>query len=90
LAAIADLAEDPDEPYVPLLALQYMRAEYSTQDVEQILTWIITHPSDGTYPAAAPELGWPTPLAPADVRQRATDYARKLLGKLTGRRKPEE
>jgi ABC-type multidrug transport system permease subunit len=90
LAGIVDLSEDPDEPYVPLIVLQRMRAEQANQDVEKILTWIITHPAEGSYPTAAPELGWATPDLPADVRQRATDYARKLLGKLTGRRKAWE
>jgi ABC-2 type transporter len=90
LAGIVDLSEDPDESYIPLIVLQRMQADYSKEDVEKILTWIIKHPAEGSYPTAAPEMGWQTPVAAEEVRKRATDYARKLLGKLTGRRKAEE
>jgi ABC-type multidrug transport system permease subunit len=90
LAGLADIAEDPDESYIPLVALKQMESEYSVQDIEKILTWITMHPSEGDYPTAAPELGWPTPVARFEVQRRARDYARKFLGRLTGRRGIEE
>lgn len=90
LAGLADIAEDPDESYIPLIVLKQMESEYSVNDIEKILTWIFKHPADGVFPTSAPELGWPTPVARFDVQKRARDYSRKLLGRLTGRRSVEE
>jgi len=85
VAAIPDILQDPNEPYIPLVVFEQIKGSMPTDQLIKVLTWIALHPDQGTYPAALPELGFPGPLQEDAVRQRCAAYGRKLLARLLGK-----
>ena len=85
VAAIPDILQDPNEPYIPLVVFEQIKGSMPTDQLIKVLTWIALHPDQGNPPAALPELGFPGPLQEDAVRQRCAAYGRKLLARLLGK-----
>ena len=84
-AAIADVTEDPVEGRIARACFERLQADYEADDLERVLTYIISHPDDGQVETAATALDLPGPVAESVARERVMVYARKLLGRLTGK-----
>ena len=85
-AAIADLSRDPVEGRIARVVFERLRADFPDDaDLARLLAWVILHPDDGTVPTTAAEVGLPATAAESAVRERATMYAQKLLGRLLGK-----
>lgn len=85
LAAAADLDRFQYEGEVPYVVFQQLQAQILRPRLEKILAWIILRPGDGTVLLSAPEFGIAGDASESDVRDRTTQYAKKLLGRLLGK-----
>jgi hypothetical protein len=91
VAVVPDiLQEDQLEPFVPRVVLDRLRKDYPREQLERILYWIATHPDQGAIDAADRVSGACVPLRGgvtdrALLRERTGIYARKMLGRVTGR-----
>ncbi len=86
-AAIADYTQDPLEgQHRPAPRSTASAATSTTADLQAGCSPTSSStPTTAPVRTAAPELGLPGPVAEADVRERVTVYAQKLLGRLTGK-----
>jgi hypothetical protein len=83
VCAIVDLLQDQLEPDVPYVVFDRLRYEVQPDDkLKKVLTYIIMHPDQGTVPTKIPELGFDGEVFEEGVRERVTDYARKLLARV--------
>jgi ABC-2 type transport system permease protein len=83
VAAIVDLLQDQLEPDVPYVVFDRLRYEVEPDDkLKKVLTYIIMHPDQGTVPTKIPELGFEGDVFEDGVRERVSDYARKLLARV--------
>jgi ABC-2 type transport system permease protein len=83
VAAIVDLLQDQLEPDVPYVIFDRLRYEVEPDDkLKRVLTYIIMHPDQGTVPTKIPDLGFDGEVFEEGVRDRVTDYARKLLARV--------
>jgi ABC-2 type transport system permease protein len=86
VAAIADIGADLQEAEIARMIFDELQARYRHPQLRRALAWIVLHPDDGSVVTSAPELdlrrGRPTEKI---VRERCTLYAKKFLGRLTGR-----
>jgi hypothetical protein len=76
------------ESYVPLVVFDQLKKDIPKEDLEKLLYWVATHPSEGEDIAASrlDQLGLEnTPPDIATVRERVSTYALKLLGRLIGK-----
>jgi hypothetical protein len=91
VAVVPDvLQEDQLEPFVPRVVLDRLRKDYPRDQLVRLLAWIATHPDEGTIDAADRVADACVPLRGgvtdrALVRERVGIYARKMLGRVTGR-----
>jgi hypothetical protein len=89
VAAVPDVFQLEMERWVPGVVFSHLRADVPRQDLERILYWIGTHPSEGEIPSLAELRGVCLQLGGAEdraqFRERIGFYALKLLGRLTGR-----
>ena len=91
LAALADLAQDPQEGEIARLVYDRLRAAYPADELRRGLAWIILRPDDGTVVTSASAFGLRREIDENAIRNRAPLYAQKFLGRLTGEiREPEE
>jgi len=86
VAALADIGADPQEAEIGRMIFDELQARYRHALLRQVLVWIVLHPDSATAVTAAPELdlrrGRPSEQM---VQERAGLYAKKYLGRLTGR-----
>ena len=85
VAVFADLNEDPLEGAIARVVVDHLFANFTESQLTHGLAWIILHPDDGTVPQHMPELGLPGDIDGSIVRERATLYAKKVLGRIRGR-----
>jgi ABC-2 type transport system permease protein len=85
LAAIADLSADPRESTLARQVFRHIRATFDPAAARQALAWIILSPEDGQVARKAPEMGLFRHPPERLVRQRSVIYAKKFLGRLTGK-----
>lgn len=85
LAAVADLAEYQYEGEVPYVVFERLKSQIPPEDLKKILADIILHPGEGSVRTSAVELGIGGEETEQEVRDRAGQYAKKLLGRLLGK-----
>jgi hypothetical protein len=87
VTAVVDVAQMPEEPFLPEIVYGEIRQRMSSTDLLKVLYWIAVHPDQGTIPTAAEfrSLGLQQ-VSPdsEELRNRAAIYGVKLLGRLTG------
>jgi hypothetical protein len=87
LPGAIDLLQLPAEPYVPRLVFAKLQREIPRDDLEKVLYWIAVHWASGNASAIREMTAFGIDVAPEtvdQVRNRASVYAVKLLGRLTG------
>jgi len=84
-AGIADVSEDLHEGEIARLVFDDLRERFGDEKLKKILAWIILYPKEGSAICTAPELGLPHQFREEIVRERAVLYAKKFLGRLSGR-----
>lgn len=84
--AVADLAEYPREGEVPYVVFSQLKTAYSKEQLIKILAQVILQPKGGTILTSVPELGIADAQDEQAVRDRINQYARKMLGRLLGKR----
>jgi hypothetical protein len=87
LPGVIDLLQLPAEPYVPRLVFAKLQREIPRDDLEKVLYWVAVHWASGNATAIREMtvFGIDVPPETVDqVRNRASAYAAKLLGRLTG------
>ncbi len=84
-AAIADFTQDPLEGRIARATFDRLQGEFDPPALKRVLAYVILHPDAGPIWTAAPNLDLAGPVAEPIVRERVTVYARKLLGRLTGK-----
>jgi hypothetical protein len=90
VAAVPDVYQTGDlERWIPLLVAERLRQQFTPDDLVRILHQIATHPAQGDLSAAGALNGVcfdrAAPSDTAELRERVTFYALKLLGRQTGR-----
>ncbi|HWV56237.1 MAG TPA: hypothetical protein VNZ57_02090, partial [Longimicrobiales bacterium] len=91
VAAVPDVLRfDEIEATIPLVVLERLRQLYADEDLMRLLYWVGTSPYDGDHSAAFAIDGMCLSIPYVDdiveVRLRASMYALKFLGRLTGSR----
>jgi ABC-2 type transport system permease protein len=93
VAAVPDVFQMTDlEKFIPLVVYDYIQQEIPRDDLIKILYWIAIHPFDGDDKAVDEMRPLGLYNGPADMettRDRLSVYAVKLLGRITGKIKPE-
>ena len=86
VAAIADIGADVQEAEIARMVFNELQTRYGHPQLRRVLAWVVLHPDDGSVVTEAPELdlrrGRPSEKM---VRERCTLYAKKFLGRMTGR-----
>lgn len=85
VAAVADVSADLKEAEIARAVYNELTARTKHAQARRLLAWISLHPNDGTVLTTAPELGLAKRIPEPMVRERSQLYARKFLGRLTGR-----
>ncbi len=85
LAALADLAQDPQEGEIARLVYDRLRAAHPADELRRGLAWIILCPDDGTVVTSASAFGLRREIDENAVRNRAPLYAQKFLARELGR-----
>ncbi len=86
VAAVPDVVQQPAERFLPAIVLQRLTATYPHGRLVRMLTWIATHPEDGTVLTDISSLGVSGVAGDPDlVRQRVYFYSIKFIARLTGR-----
>jgi hypothetical protein len=86
VASIADVAQDPLEGRIARAVYDRLVEDFDKDELERALAWGIFHPLEGTVITSAPELELDETISEDVVRDRDVLYAKKILGRLTGRR----
>jgi ABC-2 type transport system permease protein len=86
VATVADVGQDPLEGRIALAVYDRLAADFDKAQLEQALTWLILNPQAGTLITTVPELGLDETISEDVVRDRDVLYAKKFLGRLTGKR----
>jgi hypothetical protein len=93
VAAVPDVFQMTDlEKFIPLVVYDYIQGEIPRDDLIKILYWIALHPYDGDDSAVDQLRPLGLHNGPGDMettRDRLSVYAVKLLGRITGKIKPE-
>jgi len=88
IAGVIDLLQLPAERYVPRLVFAKLQREVPRDDLEKLLYWIGVHWASGEASAVQQMAVFGLDVPPElvdDVRNRASAYSLKLLGRLTGK-----
>lgn len=85
IAAVPDSVQQPAEMFIPAIVLDHLSATYPRVKLIQILTWIATHPEQGTIVDTVEELGVGGSAEPDLIRERSYFYALKFIVRLTNR-----
>ena len=80
VAAIADLVMDPNEAEIARAVFDQIKdAVRDPVERRQVLAWIVLHPTEGSVLTNVSEFGIGKGPEGSFVRERCTNYARKLL-----------
>lgn len=86
--AVPDILQVPIERFAPAVVFSVIRAQETEDDLLKALYWIAMHPHDGEGEAmwSLESLGIVgEPPSETDVRERASTYAVKLIGRMLGK-----
>lgn len=85
LATIADIIADDREAEIARAVFDELQTRFDPGTLRRALAWIILSPNDGTIVQKAPELQIFRHPPERLIRQRLPLYAKKYLGRLTGK-----
>ncbi len=88
VCAVADIAEDQNEPQIPLIVFNYMRGNIQKDQLIKALTWIVLNDREGTVLTNIKdikELAIDAEVPEESLRERAVAYAQKFLFRLLGK-----
>jgi ABC-2 type transport system permease protein len=84
ICAVADLGHFQYEGEVPYVVFRQLRDSIPPDELKKMLAFIVLHPPDEVATNAS-ELGIEADAEAGDVRSRTVQYAKKLLGRVTGK-----
>ena len=85
LATIADMTQGEFEGETAYVIFERIKKEIPKDDLIKICAWIVLKPEEGKAVTSAADLGYNGEMEEKELRERATVYAMKLLGRLLGK-----
>lgn len=85
VCALSDMIHGEFEREAPYVIFDMLKAEVDKEELTKICAWMALKPDEGRVITRIPELGWDDEVDEASVRERASLYAKKLLGRLVGK-----
>jgi hypothetical protein len=85
VCALSDMIHGEFEREAPYVIFDKLKAEVDKDELIKVCAWMTLKPDEGRAITRIPELGWDDEVDEASVRERASLYAKKLLGRLVGK-----
>ena len=85
VCALSDMIHGEFEREAPYVIFDMLKAEVDKDELIKVCAWMTLKPDEGRAITRIPELGWDDDVDEASVRERASLYAKKLLGRLLGK-----
>ena len=85
VCALSDMIHGEFEREAPYMIFDLLKAEVEKDELIKVCAWMTLKPDEGRQITRIPELGWEDEVDEASVRERASGYAKKLLGRLLGK-----
>ena len=85
VCALSDMIHGEFEREAPYMIFDMLKAEVDKDELIKVCAWMTLKPDEGRAITRIPELGWDDEVDEASVRERASGYAKKLLGRLLGK-----
>jgi hypothetical protein len=85
ICALSDMIHGEFERELPYLIFDKVKAEVDKDELIKVCAWMTLKPEEGRAITRIPELGWDDDVDEASIRERASLYAKKLLGRLVGK-----
>ena len=85
VCALSDMIHGEFEREAPYMIFDMLKAEVDKDELIKVCAWMTLKPDEGRAITRIPELGWDDDVDEASVRERASLYAKKLLGRLLGK-----
>jgi hypothetical protein len=85
VCALSDMIHGEFEREAPYMIFDMLKAEVEKDELIKVCAWMTLKPDEGRQITRIPDLGWDDEVDEASVRERASGYAKKLLGRLLGK-----
>jgi hypothetical protein len=85
VACLADMIHSEFEGETAYVIFDKLKSEVDKDELIKACAWMVLKPSEGRCITRIPELGWDEEVEEEGVRERASMYAKKLLGRLVGK-----
>ena len=85
ICALSDMIHGEFERELPYLIFDKVKAEVDKDELIKVCAWMTLKPEEGRAITRIPELDWDHDVDEPSVRERASLYAKKLLGRLLGK-----
>lgn len=85
VAALADLVHSEFEGETAYVVFDKLKSEVDKDVLIKACAWMVLKPGEGRAVTRIPELGWDDENDEEPLRERASLYAKKLLGRLVGK-----
>jgi hypothetical protein len=85
ICALSDMIHGEFERELPYLIFDKVKAEVDKDELIKVCAWMTLKPEEGRAITRIPELGWDDDVDEASIRERASLYGKKLLGRLVGK-----
>jgi hypothetical protein len=85
VCALSDMIHGEFEREAPYVIFDMLKAEVDKDELIKVTAWMTLKPDEGRAVTRIPELGWDDDVDEASIRERASLYAKKLLGRLVGK-----
>jgi hypothetical protein len=85
VAALADMIHSEFERETAFVVFEKLKSEVDKDQLIKACAWMVLHPAEGRAITKVPELGWEDDFEEDPLRERASMYAKKLLGRLVGK-----
>jgi hypothetical protein len=85
VCALADMIHSEFEGETAFVVFDKLKAEVDKDVLIKACAWMVLKPNEGRAVTKIPELGWEDDVEEEPLRERASLYAKKLLGRLLGK-----
>ena len=85
VCALSDMIHGEFERELPYMIFDKLKAEVDKDELIKVCAWMTLKPDEGRAITRIPELDWDHDVDEPSVRERASLYAKKLLGRLVGK-----
>jgi hypothetical protein len=85
VCALADMVHSEFEGETAYVIFDKLKAEVDKDVLIKACAWMVYKPNEGRAVTRVPELGWEDDFEEEPLRERASLYAKKLLGRLVGK-----